>query len=231
MKIIYNMSMDTRLFALIAFGVLALFMCFLSAFYTKSEKVKSFIAIKSLSSLSYIVLAVVSTNLVYITYAYALFIVLALAIFMMSNIVRAIPTRSDMFHSFYTFFESLAVCSLIISVIFLFSKPLYGLVIGVSFFLVLLVAYLIKKKTDTKKDKLTNLLLFLASCLYLGISANFAVITFSVVSMLMAVSGLFLFVYVILQNFTLFTNKKAGIVKNIFLGISLIIVSLAIFFI
>ena len=223
--------MDTKLIIVIAFGVLALAMCVLSACYTKTEKVKSYIAIKGLATLCYLSLAVVSTNLIFATYAYAIFIILGLALFMFSSIIRAIPTRSDMFRAFYTLFESIAFGCFITSVFFLFSKPYYGLIGGLATFLILMIIYLVKRKEDFKKDKLANLLLFLCSSIFFGISMNFAIISFSLNSLLFAVSSAFAFTYVILQNFSNFANKKANIVKNLFLGIALILASLAIYFI
>ena len=223
--------MDAKIIVVIAFGVLALAMCFLSAFYTRTDKVKSYITIKGLSSLTYLTLAIVSTNLIFITYAYAIFIILALALFMFSSVIRAIPNRTDMFHSLYTLFESIAFACLIVSIFFLFSFPLYGLLGGLVSFLTLMIIYLVKRKNDAKKDKLANLLLFFCCSIYLGITLNFVVVAFSVTSLILAFSSLFAFVYVVLQNFSLFTNKKAGIVKNIFLGVALILSALAIFFI
>ena len=223
--------MDAKLIVIIAFGVLALGMCLLSALYTKTEKVKSYIAVKGIASLTYLTLAVVATNLIYITYAYAIFIILALALFMYSSIVRAIPTRSDMFRSLYTLFESIAFACLVVAVFFLFTMPLYGLLGGVVAFLVLMIIYLVKRKEDPSKDKLFNLLLFFCSSILLGTAMNFVVLAFSVTSLLIALGSVFAFVYVVLQNFTSFTNKKAGIAKNIFLGVALIILALAIYFI
>ena len=223
--------MDAKLIVVIAFGVLALGMCFLSAFFTRTDKVKSFISIKGLTSLTYLSLAIVSTNLIYITYAYAIFIILALALFMFSSIVRAIPTRSDMFRSLYTLFESIAFACLVVSVFFLFTMPLYGLIGGLVAFLVLMIVYLVKRKADAKKDKLANLLLFFCSSMFLGTAFQFVIMTFSITSLLMTLGSTFAFVYVILQNFTAFTNKKAGIVKNIFLGVALILIALTIYFI
>ena len=225
------MYMDAKLIVIIAFGVLALAMCFLSGFYTRTDRVKSFIAVKGLATLSYLALAVVSTNLLYITYAYATFIILGLSLFMFSSIVRAIPTRSDMFHAFYTLFESIAFGAFVASVFFLFSKPFYGLIGGIVTFLTLMTIYLIKHKEDAKKDKLTNLLLFLCASTYLGITFNFVIVSFSATSLLLTFSSTFALMYVILQNFTSFSNKKTSIIKNVFLGVALIITALAVYFI
>ncbi len=223
--------MDIKLITIIIFGVLSLFLCCLSAFFTKTEKVKTFIAIKGLASFSYILLALIACNLVFKIQAYTLFIIVGMTLFMFSTTIRAIPTRSDMFHTFYTFVEGLGFGFLITSIFFLIEFPLYGLAGAAGAFLILMIVYLIVRKKDQSKDKLANLFLQLTSFALLGISANFAVITLTLQSILMAAGALLASVYVIIQTFTLFTNKKCGMVKNLFIGLALILLGLSIFFI
>ncbi len=220
-----------KLLTILIFGVLSLFLCFLSAFFTKTEKVKTFIAIKGLANFSYILLALIACNLIFKIQAYTLFIIVGLALFMFSTTIRAIPTRSDMFHTFYTFVEALGFAFMIVSVFFLIELPLYGLASGAGAFLILMIIYLVLRKADQKKDKFANLILQLASLLLLCITLNLVIISFTTQSLVMAIGALFATVYVIIQTFTTFTNKKCGIVKNIFIGLALICLALSIFFI
>lgn len=223
--------MDTRLLAIICFGALALFLCFFAGFFTKTEKVKTFIMLKSLASFSYVLLGLIACNLVYNLNANSLFIIIGLVIFLVSTVVRAIPTKTDMFHVFYTLIESLGFASFIVSMFFLIEKPFIGLIAGAGTFVVLMTVYLIVKKAHVKKDKLVNLLLQLASSLFLGISVNLAIILVSIQSFLIAGGALLVFVYTIIQTFSHFTNKKCGAAKNILLGFGLICLALAIYFI
>ena len=114
---------------------------------------------------------------------------------------------------------------------FLIEKPYIGLIIGAGTFIVLMIVYLVVKKSHAKKDKLANLLLQIASSMFLGISVNLAILLLSVQSFLIAGASLIIFAYTIIQTFSHFTNKKCGAAKNILLGLGLICLSLAIYFI
>ena len=223
--------METKYIALICFGILSLFLCLFSAIFTKTEKTKIFITLKGLAGLSYITLALVGANLNYKLEAFALFVALALIIFMFSSTIRDIPTKTDMFHTYYTYVASFAFAFMTISLFFQFANPLIGLLSGFGASLILLLVYLLTKKKHQTKDKIANIILFLFSSLYLGMSINYIVAAFSVQSLIYTLSALSTFVYVILQNFTHFTTKKYMITKNIFLGVGLILAALTIFFI
>ena len=223
--------MDTKLIVILIFAVLSLFLCLTSSLFTKTEKVKTFIALKGLSSFSYALLGLVACNLVFNMKAYSLFIIVGIVVFMFSNIVRAIPTRSDMFHTFYTFIEALGFAFLTVSVFFIVEMPLIGLIAAAGTFLVTMIVYLIVRKKDLKKDKLANLSLILTASLLLGVAVNFAIIFLTVQAFIMAGGAALLFTYVVLQAFTSFTNKSCVIAKNIMLGLGQICLALSIFFI
>ena len=223
--------MDMKLIVILIFGVLSLFLCLTSSIFTKTEKVKTFIALKGLASLSYVLLALVACNLVFTMKAYSLFIIAGIVVFMFSNIVRAIPTRSDMFHTFYSFIEAIAFAFLVVSLFFVVEMPLIGLIAGAGAFVVTMILYLVLRKKDLKKDKLANIALILTSSLFFGIGINFAIIFLTAQSFIMAGGAALLFAYVVLQTFTLFTNKKCVIAKNILLGLGQICLALSIFFI
>ena len=223
--------MDTRYIAIMCFGALALFLCFLAGFFTKTERVKTYIAIKGLANFSYILLALICSNLIFNMYAYALFIVIGLIAFMFSTTIRAIPTRSDMFHAFYTIIEAIGFISMTTSIFFLVEMPIIGMIVAAALFVVLMIVYLITRKADAKKDKIANLILILTSCAYLGIAINLVIVTMSVQAFLMAGGGLLTMAYTIIQTHTSFTNKKCGIAKNILMGLGLICIALSIFFI
>ncbi len=223
--------MDTKMIALLCFGVLSLFLCLLSSLFTKTEKVKTFIAIKGLASFSYVLLSLIACNLIYNMKAYSLFIVVGIVAFMFSTTIRAIPTRSDMFHTFYTFIEAIGFAFMSVNVFFLMEIPLFGLAGGAGAFLIMMIIYLVLRKGDAKKDKIANLLLILTSAILLGVCANFAVIAFTPQALIMAGGAALAFSYVIIQTLTSFTNKKAGIAKNILLGLALICLALSIYFI
>ena len=223
--------MDNRLIAMICFGALALFLCFFAGFFSKREKVKTFIMLKSLASFSYVLLALIACNLIYLLNAFSLFIIIGLIIFLESTIIRAIPTKTDMFHVFYTIIESLGFASFIVSIFFLIEKPFIGLIVGASAFLILMIVYLVVKKAHAKKDKLSNLLLQFLSSMFLGISINLALILLSIQSFLLVGGSLLIFVYTIIQTFTHFANKKCGVAKNLLLGLGLICLAVSLFFI
>ena len=203
--------MDMKLIVILIFGVLSLFLCLTSSIFTKTEKVKTFIALKGLASFSYVLLSLVACNLVFNMKAYILFIISGIVVFMFSNLVRAIPTRSDMFRTFYTFVEAIGFAFLIVSLFFMIEMPLIGLIAAAVAFIATMIVYLVLKKKDLKKDKLASLLLILTASLLLGGAA-------------------LLFAYVILQTFTSFTNKGCVIAKNILLGLGQICLALSIFF-
>ena len=223
--------MDSRYIVIGCFGALALFLCFFAGFFTKTEKVKTFIALKSLASFSYVILALVACNFVFKTYAYSLFIIGGLAAFMLSTIVRAIPTRSDMFRTFYTYIEGFGFGMMVVSFFFLMNLPLIGFIVGGVAFIAYLITYLVVRKKDTKKDKLANLFLQLIYSFLLGIAINYAIAIFTIQSILLAFGALVCGAYVTLQTFTTFTNKKCVIAKNVLLGVGLILLALSIFFI
>lgn len=223
--------METKYIALICFGILSLFLCLFSAIFTKTEKTKIFITLKGLAGLSYIALALVGANLNYKLEAYALFVALALIIFMFSSTIRAIPTKTDMFHTYYSSVEAFGFAFLTLSMFFQFASPFIGLGAGVGVSLILLLIYLLLKKKQSKKDKAANLILFFFASLFLGVSANYIILSFSVQSLMYLLSGVSTFTYTIFQNFTHFTTKKYMITKNILLGVGLILASLTIFFI
>ena len=220
-----------KLIVLICFGVLSLFLCILSALYTKTEKVKTFIAIKGLASFSYVLLALISCNMIYTMKAYSLFIVIGIATFMFSCIIRAIPTKSDMFHAFYTLIEAIGFAFMLTSVFFLMEFPLFGLIGGLGSFLIVMIVYLVLRKKHITKDKLANLLLQLTSSLFLGITVHFAIVSLTAQAFIMAGGAILAFSYVIIQTFSHFTNKKTGIAKNILIGVALILLALSIYFI
>lgn len=223
--------MDMKLIVILIFGVLSLFLCLTSAIFTKTEKVKTFIALKGLASFSYVLLSLVACNLVFNMKAYILFIISGIVVFMFSNIVRAIPTRSDMFRTFYTFVEAIGFAFLTVSLFFMIEMPLIGLIAAAVAFIATMIVYLVLKKKDLKKDKLASLLLILTASLLLGISANFAIIFLTAQAFVFAGGAALLFAYVILQTFTSFTNKGCVIAKNILLGVGQICLALSIFFI
>ncbi len=220
-----------KLIVILIFGILSLFLCLTSAFFTKTEKVKTFIALKGLASFSLVLLSLIACNLVFNMKAYFLFIIAGIVVFMFSNIVRAIPTRSDMFHTFYTFVEAIGFAFLTISLFFMIEMPLIGLIAGAVAFIATMIVYLILRKKDLKKDKLASLLLIFTASLLLGISVNFAIIFLTVQSFIFAGGALLLFAYVILQSFTSFTNKRCVVAKNILLGLGQICLALSIYFI
>lgn len=223
--------MDTKYISLICFGALALTLCFFAAFFTKTEKVKTYIATKGLASFSYIVLALTSANLIYGLPATSLFVTLGLIAFMFSTIIRAIPTRSDMFHAFYSIIESFGFAFLAISVFFMIEMPMIGGIVAGGVFLVLMIIYLIIRKADAKKDKLANLLLILSCSAFFGLAINCVVDLMTIQAFMIAGGGLLLSIYTVLQTFTSFTNKKCSITKNIFAGLGLILLAVSIFFI
>lgn len=223
--------MDTRYIVLGCFGVLALTLCLLSALFTKTEKVKTFIMLKGLSTFSYVLLALISINLVYNMSASSLFITIGLCAFMFSNIVRAIPTKTDMFRTFYTYIESFGFAFLATSIFFLIAKPFIGLIAGGVTFVVMMIVYLVIMKSHPKKLKFANLFLLITSLIFSGITINLLCVMFSIQNILLTVGAIFLSVYTIIQVMSHFQNKKANITKNIFLGFGLILLALSIFFI
>lgn len=223
--------MDTRYIILGCFGILALTLCLLSALFTKTEKVKVFIILKGLSTFSYVLLALISINLVYNMSAFSLFVTIGLCAFMFSNIVRAIPTKTDMFRTFYTYIESFGFAFLVTSTFFLIEKPFIGLIIGSCAFIIMMIVYLVMKKSHLKKLKFANLLLLITSLVFSGITINLLCLMFSVQNLLLTIGAVFLSTYVGIQVFSHFQNKTNNITKNIFLGLGLILLALSIFFI
>jgi hypothetical protein len=134
-------------------------------------------------------------------------------------------------HTFYTFIESIAFAFLVISVFFVMEMPLIGLIAGAAAFIVTMILYLVLRKKDLKKDKLASLTLIFASSMFLGIAINFAIMFLTIQSFIFAGGAALLFAYMILQSFTLFTNKKCVIAKNILLGVGQVCLALSIYFI
>jgi len=150
---------------------------------------------------------------------------------MFSCIVRSIPTKTDMFHTFYTIIESISFAFMLTSVFFLMDFPLFGLIGGIVAFITVMIIYLILRKRDSKKDKLLNLVLIFTSSLFAGLTINFAIVSLSSQGFLMAIGAVVAFAYMVLQTNTFYANKKVVIAKNILLGCALIILALSIYFI
>lgn len=223
----YNYCMNLLAFLIVLFAVVII--CGVSSCWKSTEKLSSFLALKSISSISLLTLVILSGNLTSNIGNFTLFIMLACGIQCISFLLSCLPVRGNILAPLYQSLDLVSYILLCISGFLMISPSPFGLPIGFGIGAIIMIIYLGVTKPYNWKEKILPAFIFAFNITLLG-QAIVGIIAIQVLYTIFFLSAsLSSCIFSIMNTFFDNDNHIFYVCKNIFYYLTFILFAISIF--
>lgn len=219
--------MNLIAFLIILFAVVVI--CGVSACWKSIEKLPSFLALKSISSLSILSLVVLAGNLTSNIGNFALFIILACGVQCVSFLLSLLPVRGNILAPLYQSFDMISYILLCIGGFLMVSPSPFGLPIGFVVGGIIIATYLGITKPYDWKERILPGFVFIFNIALLGQAIVGVIATQALYTIFFLLASVFSCAFSVMNTFFDNDSRAFYICKNALYYITFILFAISIF--